>query len=146
MFSNVFYRYKIRLTRQEINCLQNDYKEVIENIDKQGFSLTEETKEVIRKYHPIETPKTFLKITQVDSGSPSHTAGLEKNDELIQFGPYNLSNSSRDLKEIAEYVKEREEKIVLLKVLRKDEILRLKLIPKKWQGHGLLGCKLNFIQ
>lgn len=144
------YRYKIRLTRQEINCLQNDYKEVIQKIDEQGFSLTEETKEIIRKYHPIEKPKVFLKINQVDSGSPSNTAGLEKNDELIQFGPYNHSNSSRDLKEIAEHVKEREEKIILLKVLRKvdskEEILRLKLVPKKWHGHGLLGCKLNFIQ
>lgn len=143
--------YKIRLTRQEINCLQNDYKEIIQKIDEEGISLNKENTETISKYQTNEPIQTFLKITQVDNESPSLTAGLEKGDEIIQFGPFTGSSSSKNLSEISEHVKEREDKIVLLKVSRKhdgskhDEILRLKLVPKKWKGHGLLGCKLNYI-
>lgn len=145
------YRYKIRLTRQEINCLQNDYKDLLKEIDERGIPLTSENSEVLTKYETVsaETPGTFLKITQVDAESPSALAGLEKNDEIVQFGPITAANIAGGLAEIASHVKEREEKIVLMKVLRKvadqNQILRLKLVPKQWSGHGLLGCKLVLI-
>jgi hypothetical protein len=65
------------------------------------------------------------------------------------MGPFLKSNTESNLLEIADFIKQKEGKIVLLKVLRnqesKPEILRLKLIPQKWSGHGLIGCKLNYI-
>lgn len=142
--------YKIRLTRQEINCLQNDYKDLLKKIEDQGLSLSQENKEALLICQAPDKLKPLLKITQVDTGSPSELAGLEKGDEIVQFGPITAANSSHNLSEISSYVNEREEKIILLKALRKkddsdNQILRLKLIPKKWSGHGLLGCKLNYI-
>lgn len=138
------------MTRQEINCLQNDYKDLLKEIDERGIPLTSENSEVLTKYETVnEAPRTFLKVTQVDAESPSALAGLEKSDEIVQFGPITATNVAGGLAEIASHVKEREEKIVLMKVLRKvadqNQILRLKLVPKKWSGHGLLGCKLVLI-
>ena len=135
------------MTRQEINCLQNDYKDLLKEIDERGIPFTSEISQLLTKYES-EAPRTFLKITQVDADSPSELAGLEKNDEIVQFGPFTAYNhSASSLTEISGHVKEREGKIILLKVLRKvtgqsDQILRLKLVPQKWSGHGLLGCKL----
>ncbi len=139
------------MTRQEINCLQNDYKGVINKINDQGFSLTETNRDVIQHYNNFSSTqlKSFLKISHVDENSPSSKAGFQKDDEILQFGPFTAANSSGKLNEIAEHVKERENKIILVKALRKvegnNEILRFKLTPEKWSGFGLLGCKLNYV-
>jgi hypothetical protein len=58
--------YKIRLTRQEINCLQNDYKSLIEQIDSKGLSLSNSNNKQLFNNLNNELPKSFIKITQVD--------------------------------------------------------------------------------
>jgi hypothetical protein len=124
---------------------------VINKIDEQGLSLSEASRHVLGQYQNSGEAelRSFLRISQVDEDSPSHRAGFQRNDEILQFGPFTAGNTKRNLGEIGEHVKERENRIILVKARRqvegKSEILRFKLIPEAWSGHGLLGCRLNFI-
>ena len=146
--------YKVRLARQRINCLQNDYKVVMQKIEEKLYAYhgEQKTKDKIEdvKLHS-SSQKTFLKVTQVDSGSPAEECGILVDDEIIQFGPYIAANTDKKLASIAELVKKYENKIILLNVLRtykigineeNRETVRIKLIPHTWSGHGLLGCKI----
>lgn len=153
--------YKIRLTRQRINCLQNDYKDLMSEIEEEIIRLHAASRSKSETNRPVEENHTeqrpFIKITQVDEKSPSWEAGLKCDDQIIQFGPYNYNNSKKNLSEVADLVKNSINKIILLNVLRKTqsenlssndenltkyEQVKIKLIPKQWSGHGVLGCKL----
>lgn len=156
--------YKVRLARQQINRLRNDYNALLIEIEKElvnihsKFKQEDKPGEFVEKSIPLSNEqiiehKPFAKITQVDSNSPSAEAGLETNDEIIQFGPFTHLNTQKSLAEIGDHVRKSENKIILVKVQRngnsteqmetngKKKII-VKLVPKKWQGHGLLGCKI----
>lgn len=142
--------YKVRLARQRINMLQNDYKRLLEDIDKELGEYHSKLKqnELLAFNEPVKIHLSFLKVTQIDSGSPAQEAGLKLNDEITQFGPYVEDTVDKKLAKIAELVKLNENKIILLNVSRFNdetklrENVKIKLIPKKWSGHGLLGCKI----
>lgn len=145
--------YKVRLARQKINCLQNDYKALLKQIDDNLGVLHSEyrNKDHIQEIHAKPVHNPFLKVTQVDPGSPAQEAGIELNDEIIQFGPCIATNVGNKLTEIADLVKRNENKIILLNILRSvklanneetKELVKVKLVPKQWNGHGLLGCKI----
>ena len=146
--------YKVRLTRQHINCLQNDYKEIMQKIEDKLFEYHGEKRSNDNKIvdiKPASFQRSFLKVTQVDSGSPAQDCGIQVDDEVIQFGPYTSTNTDKKLTQIADLVKKSEDKVILLNIMRPlkidsidigQELVRLKLIPKKWDGHGLLGCKI----
>jgi 26S proteasome non-ATPase regulatory subunit 9 len=149
----------VRQTRQEINCLQNDYRELMKQIEKELNKKYVNIKNGEEPFHEIKNNnnngnhvnlKPFLKIVQVDENSPAHEAGLLKDDLIVQFGPHRHSNTDKiTLALIADHVKSRVDKIILLNVLRKEsqndlnpQYVKIKLIPKTWSGHGVLGCKL----
>ena len=147
--------YKVRLARQRINCLQNDYKAIMDQIEEKlnEYHGEQRSKDKIQEIKPMPMHKPFLKVTQVDAGSPAQEYGIQLDDEIIQFGPFLATNteSSRRLNQIADLVKKSEDKIILLNALRpvkidkneeSKELVRIKLMPKKWSGHGLLGCKI----
>jgi 26S proteasome non-ATPase regulatory subunit 9 len=145
--------YNVRLARQHINCLQNDYKMLMNDIENHLYSLHSEIRAKQEQPKNLIAHKPFLRVTQIDSNSPSQEAGLQLNDEIMQFGPFVESNTDKTLGQIAELVSKSENKIILLNVLRKIraatdendvrlESVKIKLIPKKWSGHGLLGCKI----
>ena len=94
--------------------------------------------------------RPFLKVTNISPGSPSDQAGFKNNDEIAQFGPF----TTGALTEIAEHVKSRANKVILVRVIREtkngnNETIKapivLKLEPKTWDGPGILGCKLNSV-
>jgi 26S proteasome non-ATPase regulatory subunit 9 len=154
--------FKVRQTRQEINCLQNDYKSLMMQIEKElnnkYSNIKNEEKFGEESLHEINKNnngnhshlKPILKITQVDENSPAREAGLKKDDLIVQFGPHRHSNTDKiTLALIADHVKSHVNKIILLNVLRKEsqndlnpQYVKIKLIPKEWSGHGVLGCKL----
>jgi 26S proteasome non-ATPase regulatory subunit 9 len=145
--------YKVRLARQRINCLQNDYKELMEKIEDKLYEYHGEKRsyDKIVDIKPNSFHRSFLKVTQVDSGSPANECGIQVDDEVIQFGPYTSANTDKKLTQVAELVKKSEDKIILLNIMRPlkidsneigQELVRIKLTPKKWNGHGLLGCKI----
>jgi 26S proteasome non-ATPase regulatory subunit 9 len=150
--------YKVRLTRQQINCLRNDYKAVMDEIE---LELSEIYANINREKHArlssqadassqVTTGKPFAKVTQVDADSPALEAGIHVNDLIVQFGPHTASNTNaKNFAQISQLVQRNEDKIILLLVIRGDgdessskAPVRIKLTPKKWTGHGLLGCKI----
>lgn len=153
--------YKVRLARQQINRLKNDYSALLIEIEKELVNIHSKFKEedkpdefvqktISLSNEQIIEHKPFAKITQVDSNSPSAEAGLRTDDEIIQFGPFMHSNTQRSLNDIGDHVRKSENKIILVKIQRNAESTEIngkkkiivKLVPKKWSGHGLLGCKI----
>jgi len=149
--------YKVKSTRQQINRLQNDFKNLMEQMEEELVKIhsnkdvnvqVQLTSTNIRNNSHSEKHKPFLKVTQVDYGSPSFEAGFKLNDKIVQFGPFNISNT-KNLNEIAEHVKSKVDKIILVSILRSEannenteNKMILKLTPKSWSGQGFLGCKL----
>lgn len=156
--------YKVRLARQQINCLRNDYKQVMSQIEVELEKIYSKTS-TIESESPSNNNnnsesstnngnsgtkgRPFCVVTQVDVGSPAAEAGIQLNDEIVQFGPYVHGTVTKSLAQIGELVKTHANKIILLKVARTDEndtnqkkYVTCKLVPKTWSGHGLLGCKI----
>ncbi|RNA31922.1 26S proteasome non-ATPase regulatory subunit 9 [Brachionus plicatilis] len=156
--------YKVRLARQQINRLKNDYNSLLVEIEKElinihsKFNEEDRPGEFVEKTIPLSNEqiiehRPFAKITQVDPKSPSSEAGLETDDEIIQLGPFTHLNTQKSLAEIGDHVRKSENKIILVKIQRNDngnesmaangkKKIIVKLVPKKWSGHGLLGCKI----
>lgn len=84
--------YKVRLARQQINCLRNDYKQVLNLIEielaKIYSAASTTTKNDSSNVTNNLKGRPFCLITQVDTGSPASEAGLQLQDEIVQFGPY----------------------------------------------------------
>ena len=83
--------YKVRLARQQINCLRNDYKQVLNLIEIELAKIYSAASTTIKNDssnvgNSLKRP--FCLITQVDTGSPAAEAGLQLQDEIVQFGPY----------------------------------------------------------
>ena len=96
----------------------------------------------------ILTP--FALIDEVSPNSPASMAGIQVNDELLQFDNINATNHE-NFSAIAKLLPEKEEQEIRVKVRRRrgmdwGEVLEVKeliLKPKKWNGRGLLGCHIT---
>lgn len=140
--------HQIRIARNKIVCLRNDLKEVMKKIedglhDLHGQSrdgLGEEPSEV-----KVALPRPFAKIDVVTPTSPAQDAGVRVGDKVAAFGEIDADNFS-ELRQIGELVNSKKGQTVTLKVVRdtagKDELVRLVLTPREWEGRGLLGCNI----
>ena len=96
----------------------------------------------------ILTP--FALIDEVSPNSPASMAGIQVNDELLQFDTINATNHE-NFSAIAKLLPEKEEQEIKVKVRRRrgmdwgevHEVKELILKPKKWNGRGLLGCHIT---
>ena len=96
----------------------------------------------------ILTP--FALIDEVSPNSPASMAGIQVNDELLQFDTINATNHE-NFSAIAKLLPEKEEQEIRVKVCRRrgmdwgevHEVKELILKPKKWNGRGLLGCHIT---
>ncbi|ELR05029.1 putative 26S proteasome regulatory subunit [Pseudogymnoascus destructans] len=157
---------QIRTTRSRIIYLKNDYKALMEVIEKavhadfeflQANPLPESdaqreattngvhTTEAPRSCQPVlETP--FARVNSVVESSPAEEAGLKEGDLIRNFGYVNRENND-GLRRVAECVQGNEGRNVLVKVSRgfgaERQELNLTLVPRKdWGGRGLLGCHI----
>ena len=89
----------------------------------------------------VQIPKPFAKIDIVTNGSPANDAGLKVGDLIIEFGTQNVTNF-KSLADIGQLVQNSQNRNVRVKLLRDGKVNTLTLVPKKWSGQGLLGCKL----
>ena len=139
---------KIRMTRQKIICLSNDHKEIMKKIA--------EALESIHQKNQIQSPlesedqnadqkqeekKPFLKIDLVSEGSPAFDAGLKVGDQVVELGTFS-KNNFKNLMEIGQSVQNSQNRNIRVKVLRNGKVTTLTLVPKRWSGQGLIGCKL----
>lgn len=83
----------------------------------------------------------IIKVTLVSPGSPAELAGIRENDAILEFGSVNESNF-KDLAQIGEIVKHRQNQQVIIKARRNNRVHELILVPKVWAGRGLLGCNI----
>ncbi|KFH68770.1 hypothetical protein MVEG_05575 [Podila verticillata NRRL 6337] len=86
----------------------------------------------------------FAKVNAVAPDSPAREAGLLQGDKIVAFGTVTASTPNV-LPSLSEHVQSRENKPILVKVLRGDasELQSLILIPRQgWGGRGMLGCHI----
>ncbi|KAI1739341.1 hypothetical protein F4680DRAFT_143956 [Xylaria scruposa] len=153
---------QIRTTRSRIIHLKNDYKDLMNAIEKhlhEHFASLQDIGDVASNPNPINQatmmgdsiPETleapFAKVNSVVANSPAETAGLKAGDEIRNFGYVNRTNND-DLKKVGECVQGNEGQRVLVKISRRADSgtrqeLQLYLTPQRnWGGRGLLGCHI----
>ncbi|KAI1385052.1 uncharacterized protein F4822DRAFT_381805 [Hypoxylon trugodes] len=151
---------QIRTTRARIIHLKNDYKDLMNTIEKhlhEHFASIQDIEDVapapvshaemLGDSIPETLAETFAKVNSVVADSPADSAGLKPGDEIRNFGYANKSNHD-DLKKVAECVQGNEGQRILVKISRRAESnrrqeLQLNLIPRRnWGGRGLLGCHI----
>lgn len=153
---------QIRTTRSRIIHLKNDYKDLMNAIEKhlhEHFASLQDAGDAVPVANntnraammgdtipeTLEVP--FAKVNSVVAGSPAETAGLKAGDEIRNFGYVNRGNHD-GLRRVAECVQGNEGQRVLVKVSRRVDSgtrqeLQLNLTPKSnWGGRGLLGCHI----
>ncbi|KAH7035390.1 uncharacterized protein B0I36DRAFT_360768 [Microdochium trichocladiopsis] len=151
---------QIRTTRSRIIYLRNDYKDLMNTIEKylhEHFASLKDTEDAAPTATSAATmmgdsiPETldepFARVNSVAANSPAESAGLKAGDEIRNFGYVNKANND-GLKKVAECVQGNQGQRVLVKVSRRSDggqrqELRLNLVPRSdWGGRGLLGCHI----
>lgn len=97
----------------------------------------------VHQTNSIETmhSKPILIVTLVMPSSPAEHCGIQKDDEILEFGSINNDNF-KELNQIIELVKHRQNQPIALKVKRNATTVDITLVPKTWSGRGLLGCNI----
>ncbi|KAK8758281.1 26S proteasome non-ATPase regulatory subunit 9 [Amblyomma americanum] len=154
--------YKVRHARHRINCLLNDHKAVMKDIERSlhayhaQISRNGAAAGTTANGHTVETadsqqnrgahgrassPLPFAVVGNVENGSPAQDAGLSTGDKIVKFGSVNAGNFA-DVTAIGGVVQHSVGRPVNVLVKRNEETLPLVLTPKQWHGRGLLGCTI----
>lgn len=137
---------QIRIARNKIIYLKNDYKAIMNEIEKALYDLHKENqlqKEKQNENQNISKLRPFAIVNSVSEFSPAYEAGLLAQDKIVEFGPIN-ENNNNNLKALPEIVMNNKDKQLPLVVLRNQtrDVINLTLTPKVWSGRGLLGCHI----
>ncbi|CRG99777.1 proteasome regulatory protein, putative [Plasmodium relictum] len=165
--------YSIRVARNKIICLRNDYIDINKKIEEylhkvhsthpiirvernknkngdenlNGNKMYEEPNE-----EEIEHAKKniFAIIDEIIDNSPSHKAGLKINDYVYQFGDVKKDEIKDDdtvciLKKISDYMSNNPSKIEI-KILREEKIYTYCIFPNKTDKGLYIGCHLTPIK
>ncbi|XP_029296298.1 26S proteasome non-ATPase regulatory subunit 9 [Cottoperca gobio] len=143
--------YQIRTARHNISCLQNDHKDIMEEIEealhklharekaKRAGDAAEAQDEAMEQQ--VTLPSPFARVDAVTQGSPACGAGLRVGDEVFEFGSVNTGNF-QNLQNIAAVVQHSEGKPLRVAVIRDGQKAQMSLTPQRWSGRGLLGCNI----
>ncbi|KAH8388510.1 hypothetical protein KR093_008211 [Drosophila rubida] len=155
--------FQVRQARQTIICLQNDYKELMNQIqtelNKYHAEIATTDPELVNRASalelnsdnkrgaggavliPVDT-RVLVIVNLVSPNSPAEEAGLHVGDKILRFGSVNGNNFRDNLAQIGELVRNMQNQNVQLKIKREQQLLDLVLVPKTWTGRGLLGCNI----
>ncbi|EDW42286.1 26S proteasome non-ATPase regulatory subunit 9 [Drosophila sechellia] len=154
--------YQVRLARQTIICLQNDHKELMNQIqtllNQYHSEIATTDPELVNRASALDLDsdrspgganitdrapaRAIVVVNLVSPDSPAERAGLCAGDAILRFGSINSDNFKGDLAQIGELVRNMQSQNVQLKVKRAEQQLDLILVPKTWSGRGLLGCNI----
>ncbi|XP_006149350.1 26S proteasome non-ATPase regulatory subunit 9 [Tupaia chinensis] len=153
--------YQVRTARHNVVCLQNDHKAVMKQVEealhqlhardkeKQARDMAEAHEEArSRRLAHSETHsplQAFAKVNSVSPSSPASIAGLQVDDEIVEFGSVNTQNF-QSLHGLGSVVQHSEGKPLNVTVMRRGERHQLRLVPTRWAGKGLLGCNIIPLQ
>lgn len=153
---------QVRVTRARIIALRNDWKYLMDRIEKglhehhAKYQASEEYKNPPPEPQPESTPASqqtpsvpeahFAKVNSVEPGSPANEAGLKAGDLVRRVGNVIWSNHER-LTKVAQTVGQNMGKPTLVRVTRGSgsgaQELELRLTPRHgWGGRGALGCHI----
>lgn len=150
---------QIRVTRARIISLRNDWKSIMDRIEKGLHQQFEDMKKngivdaaptTATGSSTLDTsaesaPETpFARVNSVEHGSPAHEAGLRAEDLIRSFGGANWMNHER-LRKVGEVAQRNLGRPILVKVVRgagtQAQELQLRVTPRVgWGGRGTLGC------
>lgn len=88
----------------------------------------------------------FALVDEVSEGSPASSAGILVGDQMCKFGEVVWSGSGAAaavLPQVAAALQANKGRQVEAVVLRQGRMVQLLLVPRDWQGRGLLGCHLR---
>lgn len=147
----------IRLIKRNVNVLRNDLRRIIERVEyllPLEFESLNKQNATVGKMQTLEMGDSnedsdlnldsliaFAKVVDVKLGSPSHDAGLQTDDLIIKFGTVHALNHN-NLSNIGKLVQTRIDEEIVLKIKRNNDIVTIQLVPRSWQGAGLLGCRI----
>jgi 26S proteasome non-ATPase regulatory subunit 9 len=150
--------YNVRNKRKRFSEINTDHKTVMKQIETMVPRLsqllaqrapTEESHKssALPNHHAdLALLAPIAKLDEILSGSPASHAGIQENDDLVQFGHIQASDP-KAFASIAKLVGESVSKPIKLIVRRnKTEIIEITLTPQPWGGRGLLGCHLSPIK
>lgn len=142
---------EVRMARAQINCFQNDLKDLMKAIE-QGLAEIHASEGAHLPNMKPPSPKPnenegesslnpIVIVNLVSPGSPAESAGIQVRDKIISFGTIN-SHNFQNLAQIGNLVKNCQNKNMPVRILRDERKLDLTLTPKIWSGQGLLGCNI----
>ncbi|KAG0317083.1 26S proteasome non-ATPase regulatory subunit 9 [Dissophora globulifera] len=162
----------VTTARSNIIKLKNDHKDIMVQIEEalhavHAEALAEKQREQERKRQEAASSSSsssaaatdlsatqnkdderglapFARVNAVAPDSPAQDAGLLQHDRIVSFGIVNI-NTDDVLPSLSAHVQSRENKPIVVKVLRGESTdpLSLILVPKQgWGGRGLLGCHI----
>ena len=149
--------YRVREARQRFSILNNDHTALMNRIETElhnyHANIPPEDLEIRppdRIPIPIGVPveqrmPPFAFISEVADNSPAYEAGLRPNDEIIKFGQVTIQNHN-NLQALAEEVRNSVNIPISVKIQRRNAVNErvdhnLTLVPRTWQGQGLVGCR-----
>lgn len=154
----------IRADRQQVAVLTNDHKRMTSQIEQLMHELHAEARRApatdtakrprVTETHtstalPLHTSSTavpvmrpFALVDEVCSDSPAEEAGVAVGDQLIAFASI-TGQTPNTLTAVAAALQAHENRELDARVLRRGNIVNLKLTPHSWAGRGLLGCHLR---
>jgi 26S proteasome non-ATPase regulatory subunit 9 len=161
--------YEIRRARNQLIRTQNDHKNMMLLIESEMIKyfntekenrqvekdnriiLKEDNKHLVQVFEDDDVSKIktnipkipFCYIQSVLENSPAYIAGFREGDAVINFGGINHLHGN-PLEKISTVVKSSINQEVFIEVIHKNDLntTKLKLVPKTWEGNGVLGCKL----
>ncbi|KAJ8596657.1 hypothetical protein M405DRAFT_757208 [Rhizopogon salebrosus TDB-379] len=147
--------YAIRHARRRINELRNDYKDVMNEIEKALQAVYDPStiapsptiSEGVAQHNgteDVESLSAFARVDGVAPSSPAAEAGLRREDLILKFGSLTRSSfTATSLQPLADLVSVNENREIQVIVSRSEEIITIKLIPRNgWGGRGMLGCHI----
>ncbi|ALC47354.1 CG9588 [Drosophila busckii] len=154
--------YQVRQARQNIICLQNDHKKLMDQIqtmlNQYHAEVSTTDPELVNRASALELnserepggamitepplTRVIVIVNLVSPNSPAEEAGLRVGDKIMRFGSINGNNFQNNLAQIGEVVRHMQNQNVQLKVKRQEQLIDLILVPKTWTGRGLLGCNI----
>mmetsp|Transcript_32707 Transcript_32707/g.76036 ORF Transcript_32707/g.76036 Transcript_32707/m.76036 type:complete len:221 (-) Transcript_32707:87-749(-) len=160
--------YAIRKARNRLACAQTDHMEVMKKIEQALTALHAGSRVAVPRTLPAAgtasadtttsqssstirqvalPPPPFAWIDEVSDGSPAQEAGLAIGDQICRFGHVNREDTG-DLQAcfdgVALLVQNSVGVSIEVHVLRGMPPTKvvLQLLPRHWDGRGLLGCHM----
>lgn len=145
---------QVRITRSRIIRLRNDLKQNLNEIEKElhlhyqsasgesslASDKNDKDSKTMEQTEKVVVP--FAVVNKVAPMSPAQDAGLREGDKIVEFGHLHAGNHEK-LTRLANVVQANLNRTIELVVLRGEEQLSLKLVPKTgWGGRGAMGCHI----